>query len=497
MASWRPDHSMILSLLLDTVVGTKEMRAIRQDFCKLEDRLRSKLNYDNLYFTGSKAEGLDLPGSDEDYMFGRNNLMKMKVIQSLDEDMDPSANISTFLMSTENVPPGFALLEYLPQPHNSMHPFLYDACQIKNGIVNLSSDLIVQNSVHDISNICPLIQKVKRQGPSAEIWTPLDDLSDSGIDSVFSIHCPFWPDECLEWVHRPRHFGWPTSQDILSITDFGFHLVPIGHPNSDTKQMEWRLSFSIAERTLVWSFNHVQIQCYAVMKILLKEFIKVRCNPQNQVLCSYFIKTFLFWKYETTELNFWCENNIRECIVYLLAEFSKCIREGLLRHYFIPRFNLLAVKLTPAAQTELLQLLDTIIQSDISILKECPTLQNVWSQFLQCRENKNNIKRRKKRENLLQTDECMMEKLSTLPNKQDICSQVLAVSCKTPLHTLVLKRCLLLKHLSLLMHMRVPGNKGAYQLCRTAQNETCSFDISTCKIWCAILLFNRGDFFML
>ena len=71
-----------------------------------------------------------------------------------------------------------------------------------------------------------------------------------------------------------------------------FNLVPVGHPHSDMQEMEWRISFSLAERALVWSFNHAQMQCYAIMKIILKEFIKVRCRPQNQVLCSYFIKTF-------------------------------------------------------------------------------------------------------------------------------------------------------------------------------------------------------------
>ena len=504
MASWRPDHSMLLSLLLDTVVGTKEMIAIRQDYCVLRDCLTSALSKDNEYFTGSKAEGLDLLGSDLDFMEDWNNITKIRVIQSFDENMDPSANVSTIFMSTENVPPGFALLEYLPQPLNLMNQFLYQACQIKNGIRYLSSDLIVQKYVHTVSSITPFAQKVNRQGPSAETWTPVQDPSTAGIDHVFSIHCPFWPNACLEWIHRPRQFGWPTSQDISSITDFGCHLVPIGHPHSKKKQMEWRLSFSIPERTLVRSFNHAQMQCYAVMKIILKEFIKVNCSPQNQVLCSYFIKTFLFWKYETTELNFWHENNLRECILYLLAEFSKCIQEGELRHYFIPQFNLLSVKLTRASQTELLQLFEIIIQSDISILKDCTTFQNVWSDFLQCRENKNNIISRKKIENLLNNDRCMMEKLQILniyvnglhlsQNVHNTCSQVLALSCKTSLCTLVLKQCLLLQHLSLQMHMCIPGNKGVYQLCRTAQNKSYSFDISTCKLWCAILLFNRGDF---
>ena len=64
--------------------------------------------------------------------------------------------------------------------------------------------------------------------------------------------------------------------------------------------------------------------------------------------------------------------------MYLLTEFSQYLREGVLRHYFIPRFNLLAVKLTPSAQTELLQLFDIITQSDISIVRECDTLKNIW-----------------------------------------------------------------------------------------------------------------------
>ena len=329
------------------------------------------------------------------------------------------------------------------------------------------------------------------------------NTSEPGHDHVYSIHCPFWPNESLEWVKRPRHFAWPTTQDISTITDFGFHLVPVGHPHSDMKLMEWRISFSMAERKLVWSFSHAQMQCYAVLKIILKEFIKLRCNPQNQVLCSYFIKTLLFWKYETTEFKFWCEDNLRECIMYLLSEFSKCIREGVLRHYFIPRFNLFSVKLTQAAQTELLQLFDIIIQSDISILKECRTLQNVWSEFFQCRENRKDISK-KKRENLLRNEECVIRSINLLMihilklnhcNVSNVISRVLALSCKTPLHTLIFKRCLLQMNITSQIHTScVPGNKGVYQLWGTAQNDTCSFDISTYKLLCAILLFKRGEF---
>ena len=245
------------------------------------------------------------------------------------------------------------------------------------------------------------------------------------------------------------------------------------------------------------------MQCYAVMKIILKEFIKVKCNPQHQVLCSYFIKTFLFWKYELTAVNFWRADNFIDCIKYLLSEFSKCIQDGVLKHYFIPGFNLLSVKLTQAAQTELLQLFDIIIQSDISILKECRTLHNIWSEFLQACQDSINVLPNLKRGNLLRNDECAMSIIhslgivqifSTVPlvrNTDTMNKSLTWLSCKTPIKTIMLRKNLLEKHINSVKCTSALGNKGVYQLCRTAYNDTYSFDISTCKLWCAILLYMK------
>ena len=498
MPSWTPDHSMILSLLLDTVVGTKEMIEIRQDYCRIKDCIQSIFLQHNVYFTGSKSEGLNLPGSDKDYMIDINKKFMIKVTQSSDENNDTSP-YSTFFMSTENAPPGFAILRLVYSA--VMHPFVYQSSQYMNGVQYLSSDLFIEINVLLFRNI-PGGNTVRRQGPSAELWSHFHDKSEPGVDHVSSIYCAFWPTQASEWVQRPRHFGWPTSQDVLSITDFGFHLVPVGHPHSDTKLLEWRISFSFAERILVWSFNHVQIQCYAVMKIILKEFIKARCTPENQILCSYFIKTFLFWKYESTEINFWRADNFRECINYVLSEFSKCLREGVLRHYFIPRFNLFSVKLTQAAQAELLQLFDIIIQSDISILQECRTLHGIWSEFsVQVSENRNNLICKLRRENLLRNDRCTGKNILSLINRcklpfnvRDIISscRILTHSCKTHLKTIVLRYCLFKMHRNVLMHICNQGNKDMYRLCRITQNDTYSFDISTCKLWCAILLYMKG-----
>ena len=345
MSGWTEDRSALLSLLLDNVTGSQEVVANRQDFCRLSDC--TSLNTSKCYYTGSKAEGLDLPGSDKDFMIDINDAFNMKVVQSLHQSPATFPYCVFFFLCTENTPPGFALLRSTTPVFDYI---LNGAIQSKYGQHYLSSSLMAQtlfpyiNQYHSL-DVPAIITKTARQGPSFEHWTFLNDPEEAGTDMVPSIHCAFWPDSAKEWIKRPRPFGWPMPNDVSSIINFGCHLVAIGHPHSETSSMEWRISFSVAERILVWSFNHIQIQCYALMKIILKEFIKENCTPHNQVLCSYFIKTFLFWKYETKDKSFWQKKNFRECIKYLLIEFHLCLNEGVIRHFFFPRFNLLSVKL--------------------------------------------------------------------------------------------------------------------------------------------------------
>ena len=73
MASWTPRYSTLLSQMLDINFGTQDMVETRQDYCKLDDCISSTALPINRYYTGSKAEGLDLPGSDMDFMYEINS----------------------------------------------------------------------------------------------------------------------------------------------------------------------------------------------------------------------------------------------------------------------------------------------------------------------------------------------------------------------------------------------------------------------------------------
>ena len=250
----------------------------------------------------------------------------------------------------------------------------------------------------------------------------------------------------------------------------------------------------------MWSFTHVQI-----LKIILKQFINARCSPHNRVLRSYFIKTFLFWMFENEDTGFWRSDNLRGCINYLIVEFSKFIRNGELRHYFFSRFNLLSMKLTKEAQKELLEILETAIQCDVGTFKECKSLCKAWTQFTTTPDDINTVTKQAKENKLVRNDKCMMRRvLAAYCNmiRSEIClssvrgwignitTQLDIVNYKTPLILLVLTKYL--SH-NLFVSQRYSDNRSVYKLHRLAHSKM-SFDISTCKLWYALILVGKGDY---
>ena len=503
MAEWSPEHNTYLSALLDDVTGTEEVVRIRKDYCKIKDCVKStNSNNVNIYYTGSKAEGLDLPGSDDDYMFDINEYCDIEVSESLQE-LVRSTRRNKLLIVTDNVPPAFAMLKCVTLQHSlllrSAVPMYNDAYLSSQQVV---SSPWLQSDIRYTSRI---------QGPSIEVWDECADKSESGRDNVPSIVCKFWPTSAAEWKDRPRHYRWPSQQDREYIEQFGCHLVPVGHPLSERKSLEWRLSFSIAERTLVWSFNHTQLQCYAVMKLILKEYVKTKCSQiHKSVLCSYFIKTFLFWRFETTDPSFWQEANLTGCIMYLFHEFYICIQTGVLRHYFVSRFNLLDIKLTPDAKTQLLQIFGNVIETGIAVLGQCHSLSGVFSNFIAIRDRRHREKRKTEiyKHRTLDDDEITMVFVNrdTLALKQFInkpLSYVLSIAAivkimseryvSTSFPVLIIKYLYLMTTIEKLYNSSHQCNKYLNCFISSLSKNCYGTDITSSKLWLATFLLQRGD----
>ena len=504
MESLTAEQNTYLSYLLDDVTGTEEIVKMRQDYCKIQDCIKSCNPVSvNVYYTGSKAEGIDLPGSDNDYMMDVNNFHDIEVSEST-EDLIQSTRANKVLIVTDKVPPGFAILKFISLQNTSLRRAIVNVGE--NAYLSskeyLSTDLFLKSE----------IQTYRIQGPSLEMWGEFEDTSKSGIDNVPSILCKaWWPTTAAEWKDRPRHYGWPAQHDKERIEAFGCHLVPVGHPLSTKRSLEWRLSFSIAERTLVWSFNHTQLQCYALMKLILKEFVKTNCAEKHKnVLCSYFIKTFLFWQFETTDQLFWQPTNFSGCMMYLLYEFYICIETGVLRHYFVNRFNLLDIKLTHDAQTELFYLFGKVRGYGISILGQCNSLTGVFSKLckieigIQSAELLTEILRRR----IFNDDELAicytaMKMLGIIAEKQGSKPYEAYLSALVQLanegHVSIGSE-FVMRHLCRLIstykcyHCVQQGNKSVYFYMKSLDKNIYGTDIASCKLWLSTFLFQMRDY---
>ena len=506
MANWSPEHNTFLSALLDNVTGTEEIVRIRMDYCKIHGYISSSLpDKVNKYYTGSKAEGLHLPGSDDDFMYDINVIYDIEVSESV-HDLVRSTRRNKLLIVTDNVPPAFAMLKCVT---------LQDPLLLRTAVpINNESYLSSQQVVSSAWRQSEKTETSRIQGPSVEVWSEYADTSKSGRDNVPSILCKFWPTSASEWKDRPRHYGWPSQRDKEYIEQFGCHLVPIGYPLSTRKSLQWRLSFSIAERTLVWSFNHTQLQCYAVMKVILKEYVKTKCAEKyKSVLCSYFIKTFLFWQFEKMDRSFWQIANLIGCIIFLFREFYFCIQSGTLRHYFVSRFNLLEIKLTPDAQTELLKIFGNVIEAGISIIGQSHSLQGVFSNCIAARHRRHCEMRTTEihKRRILDNDENRMNyaneimyQIRFLETKYksspcdllfSVCVRLSSGSSSTSLAMFAIRFVCRFIVIRTLYNTSQQSNRYLHYLMTSLSKYMYGTDISSSKLWLATFLLQQGDYY--
>ncbi|XP_061173568.1 uncharacterized protein LOC133182737 [Saccostrea echinata] len=116
------------------------------------------------------------------------------------------------------------------------------------------------------------------------------------------------------------------------------HFVPKG-PMKDDKGIHWLKSFSILEKHIVRSLNHVQFCCYGLLKIVIHHEIKL-CIETYDTLCSYHLKTVLFHVLEDIHADFWIPSNIFRCFMICISRLLLYVKKGACPNYFIPDSNL-------------------------------------------------------------------------------------------------------------------------------------------------------------
>ena len=297
------------------------------------------------FLTGSRAEGLGVPeywlggpgkvavASDRDEMYCAPNWYHLDVpmvaqqnsegplfdIEELDDD-DPNSKNYAHLKISESVR---AARHAQGNPIKSKY---FDNNQLKLSVYDKHQlQMSKRRDLYDVEIHGPSVAMVN------SCFGPMFDR-----DECISIAFAYWPDVAVEWRTRHRPSGWPSKALVADLSTKGFFMVPVGRRNSPQPELEWRYSFSLAERTLARSLSSVVRKTYILVKLLHTFFLK-----EPSVLPTYALKTTLFWFCEKHDVSQWRESDMARVLYCFIDEILHCLAKKEIRHYFIPCVNLL------------------------------------------------------------------------------------------------------------------------------------------------------------
>jgi hypothetical protein len=331
------------------VVGSEMDIRIRQNMFLIKDKIHNKVDtYRTIVSSGSLAEGLDLPGSDMDIMYVLNDV---QVIQNV-QHMNRSARCHTTLLVEDDMEfPGFSRLKLIAEG-DQKYMFTPPECFVEtiNGIF-LSSISFVRQFLK--------IVKCFVHGPCLTNKSEL-------IDLAISLHLDSWPRQAEKWLFRHRPCQWPPDIIIDTIFNFGCILVPIGPKEIENNELLWRISFSMAEKQLVHAMNYTQILCYALLKLSLKNIIDKNENVKD-LLCSYFMKTAVFWLSEEIFISAFQLQNVFHCYFLCLDKIITWVKCCYCPNYFIPEHDMFRGKINRSNSLILLNVLQRVRNGEYGI----------------------------------------------------------------------------------------------------------------------------------
>lgn len=320
-----------------------------------------KKRYYKFKLSGSFREGFRLKTSDIDRMTW---CISDKVICSPSQMcLCHRPQHAEILMECDDLPPGFTRLKIVAGQH--IHE---KYCLKINDGLYITNYEFTRNFVKTLESTD--FSRAFYHGPAISmVYVTLE------MDFVLCLKSDHWPDTAIPWIQRCQQSGWPVETVVSQIVNSDCHVVPIGSTSGEN--LEWRMSFSNAEQIIVYSLNHCQFICYGLFKIFLKEVI----NEQSKepILCSYFIKTVLFWVIQNDRTLRWTPDNLLCCFWNCLKLLIHWVNTGCCPNFFIPQNNMFKLKVIGHAQAAIFDQLYGFYDSGIECLCLSPTIKRYFS----------------------------------------------------------------------------------------------------------------------
>ncbi|XP_033729962.1 uncharacterized protein LOC117319240 [Pecten maximus] len=352
-------NSWILYHVLDRFIGSRELVDIRRRIAVLDENFSNQNEFHaQIFLTGSKPEGMKMQGSDNDFMLTDTDVMVLCQDTGIPDTSNPDTcnplnymHKTVLIMRNTDSRPGYVALEVVHAREISDR--CLDESIVPVGELHLVSSEIYTRFLHDRFTCFQL--HTEMHGPATNINTEGIHLS-AGHDVSKTFRCYSWPKDADEWKTRPRLYNWPDQSLRDEIVQGGCYLVPVGDKTSDDTFLQWRISFTTAERKLVYSLTHVQFLVYGLLKYFLKQISDKlkQLVGDTDILSSYIIKTAVFYAVESTPGSFWQEKHTFLCFMFCLNILITWVKTGYCPNYFIKRNNMFLGKVHGENQDKLL-----------------------------------------------------------------------------------------------------------------------------------------------
>ncbi|VDI66293.1 Hypothetical predicted protein [Mytilus galloprovincialis] len=349
----------LYNYLCQNIVGSEDHVRLTRLMNASKDQYGSS-KFSTQITSGSFGEGLELQGSDSDMMF------VFRDIEVTDQKKLHAVHSAIYFFSvTDDVKPGYAYLRLIKG--NTLRNVLL--CRGFEGQLYLSSTAMKQCFMNEVLTV---------------VHGPCVSDKEGIFDFAHCLHSKAWIFTASKWVSRSKN-TWPTSEVKQRVIDHGVLFVPIGSGGNLNEELKWRISFSVGEKFLIYSFTHTQLLCYSLMKVLLTDVIR-KSPGCKDLLCSYFIKTILFWLSEELPTSMWKKDDLIPCFMKCVKRLVFCVEYSICPHYFIPENNLFENKIIGQGRTKLLETLYILMNYGWQCIFISPQISTV---SVSCREQFN------------------------------------------------------------------------------------------------------------
>ena len=395
--------SEILYIDLCGELGYESTIQIRRNISTLTDHVRHQIHSDKgylFYCLGSRAEGFGTTISDVDHMLVHTDYVVVNNTTEISEVSRAKSNKAVITMETQHTKPGYVRL-ILETDKSTTRERISSSCH------NYDDKLYI-SSTNFREHIMSSLRK------NAEIHGPCTTTIHGHRvhDMAECLSCTSQPTAVQNWVIRCNKYNWPDSVVLEHCLSLGCHLapvgsmespgchlapvgsmespgcqlapvgsmespgcqlVPVGSMESPQEDLEWRISFTLMEKTILHSLSHSQFICYGLLKMYLKE---VLCSFEEikDLISSYFMKTVLLWEIQTNSQHNVGADSLFQVFRNCLQRLFTWVKTEYCPNFFIPENNMFENRIYGESKHTLQNILELLFKDKFYGLYRCKSV---------------------------------------------------------------------------------------------------------------------------